>query len=196
MSKVVLTFEDDGMGVTVTPSFEGDGVVTTAAAMAAAIAMKHLEEGDGISNYARTAAWLDACGKNPGDGGQLSVQIGCDIEETCEFLRVLRTNKEGYAKLLERCISDLEWFAGKLKSGESLAYIEPNKRVEALDALCDREVTGNGVAFLAGFDKVSADIAVLESNDNKLVDGKPVLKEGGKIGKPDGWTPPDLTQFV
>jgi hypothetical protein len=30
----------------------------------------------------------------------------------------------------------------------------------------------------------------------KLVDGKPVILEGGKIGKPAGWTAPDLRGFV
>ena len=62
--------------------------------------------------------------------------------------------------------------------------------------MCDREVTGNGVAFLAGMDKDGADQAVLAANDAKLVDGKPVILPGGKIGKPAGWTPPNLAPFV
>ena len=69
-------------------------------------------------------------------------------------------------------------------------------RAEALDALCDREVTGNGVAFLALMDKQTADRWVLDSNDAKLVDGKPVILDGGKIGKPEGWKAPDLTLLV
>jgi len=52
------------------------------------------------------------------------------------------------------------------------------------------------VAYLAGFDKDAADQAVLDSNDAKLVDGKPVILDGGKIGKPPGWKPPDLRGFV
>jgi predicted HAD superfamily Cof-like phosphohydrolase len=68
--------------------------------------------------------------------------------------------------------------------------------VHALDALCDREVTGNGVAFLLGFNKPAADEAVLRSNEAKLVNGEPVILEGGKIGKPEGWQPPDLKPFV
>ena len=147
------------------------------------------------TNYKRTADWLKACGKEPGERG-LSVQIGCDIEEGIEFLKCIRTDKEGYAKLLERCISDLEWFAVKLKMGDSVAYIPPHLREEALDAICDREVTGNGVAYMCGFDKEGADAAVLASNDAKLVDGKPVILPGGKIGKPEGWQPPDLRPFV
>lgn len=59
-------------------------------------------------------------------------------------------------------------------------------KAEALDALCDMELTGNGIAYLAGFNKVDADQAVLDSNDAKLVDGKPVILPSGKIGKPEG----------
>ena len=147
------------------------------------------------SNYQRTADWLAACGKKPSVGAA-SVQIGCDLEEFCEFLKALRTDSEGYAKLIERCISDLEWYAVKLKKGEQVAYVPNHLRAEALDALCDREVTGNGVAFLLGFNKPAADAAVLDSNDAKLVDGKPVILEGGKIGKPPGWQSPDLRRYV
>lgn len=148
-----------------------------------------------MTNYDRTAAWLKACGKEPSTD-TLSLQIGCHIEEVCELLRVLRTDKEGYAKLLERCVGDLEWFASKLKRGESKAYIELRHREDALDALCDAEVTGNGVAYLAGFDKNAADAAVLASNESKLEDGKPVILPGGKIGKGRNYVPPDLSAMV
>lgn len=148
-----------------------------------------------MTNYQRTADWLKACGKEPNPEG-LSVQIGCDLEEYCEFLKTLRIDSDGYAKLIQRTVADLEWFAVKLKKREQLVYIPIHLRVEALDALCDREVTGNGVAYMAGFNKPAADEAVLASNDAKLVDGKPVILEGGKIGKPEGWKPPELRSFV
>jgi len=147
------------------------------------------------SNFQRTAEWLKACGKEP-TPENLSVQIGCDIEEYCEFLKTLRTDSEGYAKLLERTRIDLEWFASKLKRREQSVYIPTHLRVDALDARCDIQVTGDGVSYLAGFDKDAADQAVLASNDAKLVDGKPVILEGGKIGKPEGWKPPNLRGFV
>lgn len=148
-----------------------------------------------MTNFQRTAAWLHACGKEPSPHN-LSIQIGCHIEELCEFLDAVRTEKEGYAKLLDRTSDDLKWFAAKLKSADLIAYIPHHKRTEALDALCDCEVTGNGVAYLAGFNKPEADLRVMASNDAKLVDGKPVLKPGGKIGKPDGWEPPKLADLV
>jgi predicted HAD superfamily Cof-like phosphohydrolase len=154
-----------------------------------------MKESTVLTNYQRTAKWLDACGKTP-NSVNVSVQIGCKIEEECEFLRTIRTTSDGYAKLLERTIIDLEWFAGKLKRGEQEVYIPTHLREAALDALCDSEVTTNGVAYLSGFDKDAADQTVLEANDAKLVDGKPIILAGGKIGKPDGWQPPKLNNFV
>ena len=148
-----------------------------------------------MSNFERTADWLAACGKQQTEEN-VSVQIGCQLEEICEFMSCLRTDKDGYARLLERSITDLVWFANKLKNRENFVYIPSHLRVEALDALCDIEVTGNGIAYFAGFNKEDADDAVLNSNDAKLIDGKPVILRGGKIGKPDGWTAPDLTDFV
>jgi predicted HAD superfamily Cof-like phosphohydrolase len=148
-----------------------------------------------MTNFDRTAAWLKACGKEPNQEN-LSVQIGCHLEEICEFIGALRSDSEGYGKLLERTKADLEWFASKLKRREQFVYIPTHLRVDALDALCDTEVTGNGVAYLAGFAKKGADEAVLASNDAKLVDGKPVILEGGKIGKPEGWKAPELRGFV
>lgn len=148
-----------------------------------------------MTNFARTAAWLNACGKEPSDQN-VSVQIGCHLEEFVEFLRCLRVPNDGYAILLERTATDLEWFAGKLKRGQQMAYIPTHLRESALDALCDCEVTGNGIAYLAKMNKEQADQAVLASNDAKLVDGKPVILDGGKIGKPAGWKAPDLSSFV
>lgn len=147
------------------------------------------------SNFQRTAEWLQSCGKEPGPEN-VSLQTGCHIEEFCEFLRTLRIDSDGYAQLIQRTVNDLEWFALKLKKREQSVYIPPHLRVHALDALCDSEVTGNGIAYLAGFDKDAADEAVLVSNEAKLVDGKPVILPGGKIGKPEGWTAPNLESFV
>jgi predicted HAD superfamily Cof-like phosphohydrolase len=147
------------------------------------------------SNFERTAAWLKACGKVPGPAA-LSVQIGCHIEEFVEFLMCIDFDSAKDLENLESCVADMLHVAAGLKKGLVMASINPSDRIEALDALCDSEVTGNGVAYLAGFDKRGADQAVLASNDAKLVDGKPVILLGGKIGKPEGWKAPDLKGFV
>lgn len=148
-----------------------------------------------MSNFDHTAEWLAACGKAPSPEN-VSLQIGCHIEEFCEFIRTLRTDSDGYAKLLARTCDDLEWFASKLKRGEQMVHIPIHLREDALDALCDSEVTGNGVAYLAGFNKPAADAAVLASNDDKLQNGQPVILPGGKIGKRQGWEAPDLSKFI
>lgn len=148
------------------------------------------------SNYERTRAWLTACNKTRTDAN-LSVQIGVDLEEQAELLRCLRVSKEGWARLLERVVIDLESLGKELKRGDLVALFPEHLRIDALDAICDREVTGNGVAYLAGFDKDRADQAVLASNESKLENGKAVFVEGTtKIGKPAGWTAPNLRGFV
>lgn len=151
-----------------------------------------------LSNFQRTANWLHNCGKesNKLNAEAISVQIGCHIEEVCELLDNLSVSKEGYARLLQRCVIDLNALALKLKTGGVIAYIPEHLREDCLDALCDAEVTGNGIAYLAQMDKDEADDAVLTSNEAKLVDGKPVILPGGKIGKPEGWKPPNLKPYV
>lgn len=195
MSKATVTFEDAGDEVGIRVDFGGEGAQETSGAHQMAVSAVHSLQREHLTNYHRTANWLKACGKEPSPE-DLAVQIGCHLEEICEFLGTLRSDSEGYGKLIERTRVDLEWFAKKLKKREQFVYIPTHLRVDALDALCDTDVTGNGVAYMAGFDKPSADEAVLASNEAKLVDGKPVILEGGKIGKPDGWKPPDLRAFV
>ncbi|MFN3375499.1 MAG: hypothetical protein ACK40S_02960 [Burkholderiaceae bacterium] len=151
-----------------------------------------------MSNHQRTAAWLAACGLKPGNPENLSTQIGCDIEEVVELLQCIECSMtEGQLRAMGEALGVLQNVATALKAGRLMARIAPGKEAEFLDAICDREVTGNGIAFLAGFDKDGADKAVLDSNDAKLVDGKAVFVPGTKkIAKPEGWVAPDLTPFV
>lgn len=195
MSTATVTFTDAGDEVGVSIDFGPEGGQETSGAHQMAVSAVHGLHKEHISHFQRTANWLMACGKQQ-TMEDLSVQIGCHIEEVCEFMKTLRTDSEGYAKLMDRTRLDLEWFASKLKRRDQLVYIPTHLRTDALDALCDTEVTGNGIAHLAAFNKDAADREVLASNDAKLVDGKPVILEGGKIGKPEGWTPPDLRPFV
>ena len=148
-----------------------------------------------MTNFERTKAWLIACGKEQ-TSENMSVQIGVHIEEFCELLACLRTDNDGYAKLMQRTRDDLEWFAKKLKTRDQEVYIPIHLRVDALDALCDSEVTSNGIAYLAGFDKDAADQEVLASNESKLEDGVAVILPGGKIGKGKNYKAPDLRDFV
>ena len=140
------------------------------------------------------AAWLDACGKKPSNEADLSVQIGVHIEEFSEFLRAvyIESNTGITSTAMQELAAHLDGCAAVLKSGHAVAKIFD--REAALDALCDTEVTGNGVAFLAGFEKIEADCRVADSNFSKFnADGTPVILDGGKIGKGPNYAPPDLT---
>lgn len=147
------------------------------------------------SNYHSTANWLKAAGKEPGEAA-LSVQVGCHLEEFAEFLDCLsiESNTGLTAVTTNEVSAIVKAIATNLKRGTVKVVI--HDREAALDALCDSEVTGNGVAYLAGFNKPAGDAAVLASNWDKFVDGVPVILPGGKIGKRVGWVAPDLSKFV
>lgn len=158
-----------------------------------------------MTNYQRTANWLHACGKKPGNTNQLSVQIGCHLEEVLEFLDALNiteVTRDGIdpswnlAREWNEMQKTLEAIADLLKTGHARAKIDDESRVQVLDALCDCEVTGNGIAYLAGFDKDEADRRVLASNESKLFYGQPVFLPGGKIGKGPDYKPPVLEDCV
>jgi hypothetical protein len=148
------------------------------------------------TNFDRTAAWLKACGKEPLNPAHLSVQIGVHFEEIVELLECIETDCVEDNHSLECIADDMRLIATSLKKATTQAFIKTGREVDALDALCDTEVTGNGIAYLSGFDKNGADKEVLASNESKLVNGKPVLMPGGKIGKGPNYKAPDLSGFV
>jgi hypothetical protein len=149
-----------------------------------------------MTNFIRTANWLKACGKEQGNTGHITTQLGCVIEEFTELLsRIKKHDGEAYM-LITDAIVNLEKVAEAFKHGYADAYFLHQDRTEVLDAFCDIEVTVNGLAYLLAMDKEKADVLVLDSNDAKLVDGKPIILPGGKIGKPEGWPAPDLLGCV
>ncbi len=148
------------------------------------------------TNFDRTADWLKACGKEQMNPAHLSTQSGCHLEEFWEFLDCIKLDSEDDEQLLQSIIDDMGRLSNAIKRGLIQARINESMRVHALDALCDSEVTGNGIAYLADFDKNGADKEVMASNESKMVDGKPVLLPGGKIGKGPNYKAPELEKFV
>jgi predicted HAD superfamily Cof-like phosphohydrolase len=71
-------------------------------------------------------------------------------------------------------------------------------RVEQLDALLDFIVVTTGAIHSAGFDGEGGWKEVMKTNFAKIdkKTGKVRKREDGKVLKPQGWTPPDLTSFV
>lgn len=149
------------------------------------------------SNFFRTADWLDACGKTPGNASDIACQAGVHIEEFTELLDSMSIASPGgaAANVLVEASACLKAVAGILKSG--IAQVEFHDRVETLDALCDSEVTGNGLAYLLGLNKLAAYDEVLTSNESKLLDdGTALILPGGKIGKGPNYFKPDLAEFA
>lgn len=71
-----------------------------------------------------------------------------------------------------------------------------NNEIEALDALCDLVYVIYGMALAMGWDINAAFAEVHRSNMSKLgADGKPVVREDGKILKGENYSPPNLAQF-
>ena len=143
-------------------------------------------------NFLRVADWLARAGKEVGNPAHIGLQVGCMLEEVAEFLEQL-VLPDGSVSDLTEAEHSVKTLANQLKRGRAMTFADS---VKALDALCDIDVTINGVAFLAGWNKLQADAAVLNANDDKFVDGLPVILPNGKIGKREGWEAPDLSEFV
>lgn len=83
-------------------------------------------------------------------------------------------------------------------------YIELQKAlrkhdtVEQLDALVDILVVTMGAIRAAGWDSEAAWNEVMRTNFAKVdpTTGKVIKREDGKVLKPEGWTAPQLAQFV
>lgn len=147
------------------------------------------------TNFQRNSLWFATAGKTP-NPKDASVQYGVHLEEIAEMLdETTFVSTTGITSAAMQEVSAvLKALGENLKLGH--AHIVVHDKAAFLDALCDQGVTGDGVAYLMGFDKDGADKAVIDANFDKFVDGVPVIKPGGKIGKREGWVAPDLTPFV
>lgn len=74
--------------------------------------------------------------------------------------------------------------------------LSKDSKIALLDALADITVTTTGSAQYAGFDFDGALTEVNRSNWSKFENGKPVLREDGKIMKGKDYFPPSLEQFI
>jgi predicted HAD superfamily Cof-like phosphohydrolase len=68
--------------------------------------------------------------------------------------------------------------------------------VEVADALADLIYIACGTAVSYGIplDKIFEEVH--NSNMSKLVDGKPMYREDGKVMKPEGWKPPNIKAIL
>lgn len=68
--------------------------------------------------------------------------------------------------------------------------------VEIADALGDIIYIACGTAIAYGIPLERVFNEIQRSNMAKLVDGKVLRREDGKIMKPEGWTPPDIKSIL
>ena len=137
-------------------------------------------------------AWFQAAKPKPTDK-DVSVQTGCLLEEVVELL-------EGFGFAKQGAVLELHNLAGLFKAntfGSMIAGLTKNERIEIVDACCDINVTSVGVMqLLGGVDVLGAQREVIRSNNSKMVDGKFIFDDNGKIMKAEGYSKPDLTPFV
>lgn len=78
-------------------------------------------------------------------------------------------------------------------------YVEAEEKLDIVgiaDALADiiYIACGTAVSYGIPLDKVFEEVH--RSNMAKLVDGKPIYREDGKVLKPEGWTPPNIKGII
>jgi predicted HAD superfamily Cof-like phosphohydrolase len=97
-------------------------------------------------------------------------------------------------------INQLNMYLGLIKEeGDELqAAIVKQDKVETLDALIDILVVTVGTLNSLGVDAEGAWNEVMRTNFAKIdtKTGKVSKREDGKVLKPEGWTVPDLKQFI
>jgi len=97
-------------------------------------------------------------------------------------------------------VNQLNMYLGLIKEeGDELqAALVKQDKVETLDALIDILVVTVGTLHSLGVDAEGAWNEVMKTNFAKIdtSTGKVNKREDGKVLKPEGWTPPDLKQFI
>jgi len=111
-----------------------------------------------------------------------------------KFMRACDQNVEGFDE------AQFNMYLGLIKeeADELAVAIKENDKVETLDALIDILVVTIGAIHSAGFDAEGAWKEVMRTNFAKIDKdtGKVRKREDGKVLKPVGWTPPNLSPFL
>ena len=127
----------------------------------------------------------------------MEVQMGCHFEEIAEMLNEVRATSTRGRRAIQNAkdrIHELAEFAKNDPKG--VVYVPEENRLNFLDAICDQLVTATGCGYMHGMDIAGGLNEVNNSNFSKLVNGKPVFLDNGKIGKGPDYFKPDLTPFI
>lgn len=132
------------------------------------------------------------------DAKMITLYTGLQLEEMAEKLEAIRGGCINGAdrERLTYVIDQLDLLSDEFKRGLHLGDVLRCDHVALLDADCDLAWVSLGSAFSTSIDAEGAVDEVARSNLAKIVDGSVIRDVNGKIQKPAGWTPPDLTSFV
>lgn len=138
--------------------------------------------------------WFSVCKPEPTVRDQ-TVQLAVLIEEFKELMESWTADSVYGDGARTDLIDLLHHIEGELKHGSmNIAHLD---RRDAIDALCDLPVTCIGFANFNGMNIEGALQEVADSNDSKLVDGKPILDKHGKVSKKvPGFFEPNLEPFL
>jgi len=112
------------------------------------------------------AKFMNACGQTVGERNQDQFDL--------------------YLKLIKEEVSELQ------------TAVDQNDRVEQLDALIDIMVVTVGAVQSLGVDGEGAWKEVMSTNFAKIdsLTGRVRKREDGKVMKPTGWQPPELSKYI
>ena len=136
-----------------------------------------------------TDKWFAVVLANDATGtDRFPVQLGCHLEEVVEMLQEVYVADSDVNSALEEACIELTKAAEALKAGQQEVAVGNPEAFE--DSLLDQLVTGTGLLKMRGANVAESVARVDVANFTKFVDGKPVYKEGGKVGKgPNFWNP-------
>ena len=133
--------------------------------------------------------WFKAAKPEP-TKKDIFIQLGVNLEEVAEMASAINANN--LSEIIDEAATHLK------KADEEIAdkYVKDFNEIELLDAICDQMVTSVGVGYMMGFDVEGALKEVIRSNNSKMVEGKFIFDENGKIAKPDTFSEPNLKPFL
>lgn len=140
-----------------------------------------------------TVSWFQRAVPEPTDKNR-HVQLGVHIEEFYELLQEVFSKDVTTACMLSAAKEAVRELANHIKKEEGVIAFPD--RIATLDAICDGQVTGAGLAYMLNMDVVRGLHEVNRSNESKFVDGQPVFDEQGKIKKGPDYRSPYLRPFV
>lgn len=140
-------------------------------------------------------AGQSVCGFKP---RQATLYMGLQLEEMAEKLEAVAggcVTMPEKARLLQ--VADtIRILSLEFKDGKHMGDIMRCKLSDLLDADIDLAWVSLGAAYSTSTDCSGAISEVAFANLAKFPGGKPLLDENGKVRKPDGWKPPDMSKFV